>query len=255
MVAIKSILRKALGRPIRLPASLWKHFAESALSAPYLASCFGKYAILYVSPRFKSITGYACEKFLTEGAPFWFSVIHPADMQAVVGSITKAQHELLTTNPRPATPLRLEYRITRQDGGVVWIREFKQIVSYRDGRKDHILGCLHDITAEKAAEQGAVETLLKRDRAANALLNAAVSYQLSETAERGKAGSPASNTISAREKQVLRLVAAGYSSKLIAAELAISENTVETHRRHLLEKFEVNNSTALVKEAHRRCLV
>ena len=61
--------------------------------------------------------------------------------------------------------------------------------------------------------------------------------------------------ISSRERQVLRLVAAGYSSKQIAAELGINENTVETHRRHLLKKFQVNNSTALVKEAHRRCLV
>jgi DNA-binding CsgD family transcriptional regulator len=178
-------------------------------------------------------------------------VIHPADMQAVTGSITKAQHELQTTNPRPTAPLKLEYRITRRDGRVIWIREFKQIVSYQNGQKNHILGCLHDITVEKVAEQTAVHDLLKRDKAAHGLLDVAVSYQLNDAT----AGPPTSTSISPREKEVLRLVAAGYSSKQIAAELAISENTVETHRRHLLEKFKVNNSTALVKEAHRRCLV
>jgi DNA-binding CsgD family transcriptional regulator len=83
----------------------------------------------------------------------------------------------------------------------------------------------------------------------------AVSYQLNDAAAGRPTSSPASTRISPREKEVLRLVAAGYSSKQIAADLAISENTVETHRRHLLEKFKVNNSTALVKEAHRRCLV
>jgi PAS domain S-box-containing protein len=255
MVAIKSILRKTLGRPVHLSAGIWKHFAESDFSAPYLVSCLGQPTVLYVSPRFKDITGYACRKFIAEGVPFWFSVIHPADLQAVVGAVTRAQHELMTINPRPAAPMKLEYRITRRDGRVVWIREFKQIISYRDEKKDHILGCLHDITAEKAAEQTAVRALLKRDKAAHGLLDVAVSYQLADSSERGGAATPAFPRISSREQQVLRLVAAGHASKQIAAELGISENTVETHRRHLLEKFKVNSSTALVKEAHRRCLV
>ena len=255
MVSLKSILRKIPGAPIRLPARLEKYFVETDLSAPYLVSCLSKPAILYVSPKFEELTGYACQKFISEGLSFWFSVIHPADMQAVVARITKVQHELLTNNSRPATPLKLEYRITRRDGQVIWLREFKQIISYLDGKKDHILGCLHDITAEKVAERNAIESLLKRDKAANGLLDMAVSYQLNDAPDGRKAALPSSNRISAREKDVLRLVTAGYSSKQIAAELAISENTVETHRRHLLRKFQVNNSTALVKEAHRRCLV
>lgn len=254
MVAIKSVLQRALGKPVRLPSGLWKHFTESDLSAPYLASCLGEYQILYVSSKFRQITGYSCEKFRTEGAPFWFSVIHPADMQSVVGIITKAQHALLTANVSPAEPLRLEYRITRRDGCIIWVREFKQIVSYQDGKKDHILGCLHDITAEKAAEQDAVLSLLQRDKPAHGLLEQAIAHQLVEPSEQVKGVPPTAHRVSAREKQVLRLVAAGHSSKQIAAELGISENTVETHRRHLLKKFNVNNSTALVKEAHRRCL-
>jgi PAS domain S-box-containing protein len=255
MTPIKSVLRQTLGKPVHLPASQWKHFAESDLSAPYVASCLGKYAILYVSPNFEKLTGYACKRFRSEGVAFWFSVIHPADMQAVVGSITRAQHELVTTNPRPTAPLKLEYRITRRDGSLIWIREFKLIVSWREEKKDHILGCLHDITAEKLAEQNTVRALLQQDKASHGLLEAAVSHQLVEASEQGKVVPPSSGRVSAREKQVLRLVAAGHSSKQIAAELDISENTVETHRRHLLGKFKVNSSAALVKEAHRRCVV
>jgi PAS domain S-box-containing protein len=255
VVAVKSILQKVLGRPIRLSAPLWKHFSESKLSAPYLVSCLTKPTILYVSPRFDDITGYSREKFISGGLAFWFSVIHPADMQGVVAGITKAQHDLITIDPRPIAPLKLEYRITKPDGRVVWVREFKQIISYKDGKKDHVLGCLHDITAEKADEQASAQRVLNRDKAANGLLDIAVSYQLKDASDRRKVGASSPNRISSREKQVLRLVAEGYSSKQIAAELAISENTVETHRRHLLQKFKVNNSTALVKEAHRRCLV
>ncbi len=255
MGPIKSVLKAMLQTPVRLPAPLWKYFEESERSAPYLVSCQSATPILYVSPKFEDITGHPPQKFITGGVSFWFSVIHPADMQAVVASITKAEHELITKNPRPAEPLRLEYRITRRDGRVIWIREFKQIISYAGGKKDHILGCLHDITAEKSDEQARVRALLKRDKATNALLDTAVAHQLEEAPPGSNGAALSANRISAREKQVLRLVAAGYSSKQIAAELAISENTVETHRRHLLEKFKVNNSTALVKEAHRRCLV
>ena len=255
MVAIKAVLRKILGTPVRLPASLWKCFEESDLSAPYLVSCQSATPILYVSPRFKGITGYPCKQFITGGVSFWFSVINPADMQTVVASITKAEHELITKNPRPTEPLKLEYRVVRRDGRVIWIREFKQIISYTDGKKNHILGCLHDFTAEKSTEQARVQSLLKRDKFGNALLDIAVAHQLDEGAQGPNVGALSVNRISPREKQVLRLVAAGHSSKQIAAELTISENTVETHRRHLLKKFQVNNSTALVKEAHRRCLV
>jgi len=251
---MRTILRRVIGKSFRLPPDLYKLFVEAEFSAPYLASCLGPHPLVYVSPRFEGITGYSCEAFIHGGNAFWFSLIHPADMQSVVGSITRAQHELIA-NPHPTAPLKLEYRITRGDGRLIWIREFKQIVSYQNGKKDHILGCLHDITAEKSQEQAAVEALLARERSAHGLLNVAVSYQLNNRATSSHANGAAAHRISAREKQVLRLVAAGHASKQIAAKLAISENTVETHRRHLLRKFKVNSSPALVQEAHRQCLV
>lgn len=52
-----------------------------------------------------------------------------------------------------------------------------------------------------------------------------------------------------RERQVLKLIARGHISSQIAAELCISENTVETHRRNLFQKFHVKNSTNLLSKA------
>ncbi|MEE8715979.1 MAG: helix-turn-helix transcriptional regulator [Coriobacteriales bacterium] len=42
--------------------------------------------------------------------------------------------------------------------------------------------------------------------------------------------------LSRREEQVLRLLARGHSSRYVATELGISENTVRTHARHIYEK-------------------
>ena len=49
-----------------------------------------------------------------------------------------------------------------------------------------------------------------------------------------------------REKQVLQLLAQARTSKAIAAELFISERTVETHRTNLLRKTNTSNTIALL---------
>jgi PAS domain S-box-containing protein len=242
---LKSILAKFIREPIPLPAKLLARFAESATCAPYLVSCFERPAILYLSPRFEDITGYSCQQFQNEGLKFLFSVIHPADVPSVSDRIARAHYELATHDSPPKEPLELEYRIRRADGTVVWIRELKQIVSFRDRRKDHILGCFLDITAEREGQAATVNALLKKEKDIHGLLEVAVDYQSSRNS------TCKAIQISKREKEVLKLVAAGSSSKQIAAELSISENTVETHRRRLLAKFKVNNSTALIQEAHR----
>lgn len=55
--------------------------------------------------------------------------------------------------------------------------------------------------------------------------------------------------ISRREKEVLTLLAQGYSSKQIADKLFISDHTTMTHRKNLIQKFKVKNTAELIKEA------
>jgi two-component system response regulator FixJ len=50
-----------------------------------------------------------------------------------------------------------------------------------------------------------------------------------------------------RERQVLAGVAAGRTSREIALDLGISPKTVEKHRKHLMEKLEVDSLAALLK--------
>jgi DNA-binding CsgD family transcriptional regulator len=55
-----------------------------------------------------------------------------------------------------------------------------------------------------------------------------------------------------RKKQVLELVAAGYATKQIAAELGISGAAVDKHLRQLFRRYAVPNRAALVGAAFRR---
>jgi DNA-binding CsgD family transcriptional regulator len=55
--------------------------------------------------------------------------------------------------------------------------------------------------------------------------------------------------ISKREKEVLNLISTGKRSKEIADELQISVNTVNNHRKNIMEKLGVQNSFEAVKKA------
>ncbi len=59
-------------------------------------------------------------------------------------------------------------------------------------------------------------------------------------------------SLSAREMQILDLVAAGQSNVEIAAELFISETTVKSHLAHIFTKLGVTTRTAAVSVARQR---
>jgi DNA-binding NarL/FixJ family response regulator len=52
-------------------------------------------------------------------------------------------------------------------------------------------------------------------------------------------------TVTHRERQVLKLVAEGHSNKYIAEYLSLSVKTVEKHRSNLMRKLDLHNASAL----------
>lgn len=61
-----------------------------------------------------------------------------------------------------------------------------------------------------------------------------------------------SDTLTPRERQVLKLVAEGVTSKSIADLLNISKRTVEHHRANLMRKLNINKVADLIKYAIRK---
>lgn len=60
---------------------------------------------------------------------------------------------------------------------------------------------------------------------------------------------PAGGTATDREIEVLRLIAAGYSNKEIAARLALSVKTVEAHKANVMRKLGLTGRIDIVKYA------
>jgi DNA-binding NarL/FixJ family response regulator len=71
----------------------------------------------------------------------------------------------------------------------------------------------------------------------------------------GRVRTPAQDTLTERELEVLRLVAAGTGNRDAAARLFISEATVKTHLLHIYEKLGVRDRAAAVGEGYRRGLL
>ena len=58
-----------------------------------------------------------------------------------------------------------------------------------------------------------------------------------------------------REREVLQLIAEGKTNKDVAFALTVSVNTVETHRKHIMEKLDLHNTAELVRFAIRTKMV
>jgi DNA-binding NarL/FixJ family response regulator len=62
------------------------------------------------------------------------------------------------------------------------------------------------------------------------------------------------SVLSAREREVLQLIAEGWSTKQIASHLYVSIKTIETHRRQIMKKLDLHTIADLTKYAVREGL-
>jgi DNA-binding NarL/FixJ family response regulator len=113
-----------------------------------------------------------------------------------------------------------------------------------------------DIQATRAFRAGAVGFLLKdtlRSELANTIrLIHAGGRRIPEEIAQQMAEHAVDDVLSDREIEILRGVARGRPNKIIAAELAISENTVKNHIKSILSKLDADDRTHAVTIALRR---
>ena len=116
-----------------------------------------------------------------------------------------------------------------------------------------------DALCKRAMKAGAQAYILKGNvrkdlldtiravRAGKKILHAEVAAELATHA--------ADDSLSEREIEVLSLIAAGNSNKLVADQLAISEDTVKGHVKNILSKLGVNDRTHAVTAALKRGII
>ena len=60
---------------------------------------------------------------------------------------------------------------------------------------------------------------------------------------------PDGHSLTDREREVIRLVACGMSSRLVGESLGISNKTVDNHRTNIMNKLRIHTTAELVRYA------
>jgi two-component system, NarL family, invasion response regulator UvrY len=102
------------------------------------------------------------------------------------------------------------------------------------------------LTKESAAEE--VAQAIRKVIGGGKYVSAALAEQLATELDE-QSGKPLHETLSDREFQVMRLIAAGKKSSEIAAELAVSVNTINTYRMRIFEKMKMQSNVELSRYA------
>jgi DNA-binding NarL/FixJ family response regulator len=78
---------------------------------------------------------------------------------------------------------------------------------------------------------------------------------LGDSAAPSPAALASTDELTAREKDVLRLIAQGYTNRQIGEELSISVRTVEGHRANIQDKLDLHSRVELIRFARKNKLL
>lgn len=173
---------------------------------------------LYCNQKFQNVLGCHCDKLLQKGWDFWFTLICREKLERVKSNL----YNFLST-PIGHKGITMKYPVVDHQDKILLLRH--DISLYKVEQQTLAISYFFDISEEEQIEQCLAVRGMEKES-----LNAAM-------------------LISSREKEILELIADGFSSKEIAERLFISNHTVISHRKHLIEKFKVKNTAQLIKEA------
>ncbi|MDE3088984.1 MAG: response regulator transcription factor, partial [Chloroflexota bacterium] len=107
----------------------------------------------------------------------------------------------------------------------------------------------------KGASSGELLNAIRAVHAGGVYLYPTMAKKLMSDYLKGRRIGNQSDPLTPREREVLKFIAEGKTNREIAEELVLSQNTVQTHRLHLMEKLNLHNRTELIKYAMRRGLI
>ncbi len=200
----------------------------------------------FISSNAKAVFGYSRNHFLENGLSFCNKIAHPEDLH-ITWKLKKNIWDYILTVPswsQAQYKFNYDYRIIRPDGKEARILAQNSVLQLDcKGNITHVLGTYSDISHWKKSEQQIASIV---SSAKNTCFF--ISPETSDISDKYA-------VLSKRELEIVKLMAEGYSSKLIAEKLFISFHTVNTHRQKILEKTKAQNTGSLVQFAYSHGLI
>ncbi len=194
---------------------------------------------VYVTKNCEYMLGYTAEEFLQKGMDFGISLIHPEDIDDYNEAIKFVWDFLLSLPPvkRKYYKTSADYRLRTKTG--LYKRVLQQNTALQTDKAGNILLMLMVFTdiSHVKKESGVSAAIISTENEGYLVWDAKDTQLKNQVA------------FSKRERQLIKMLAEGFSTKQIAESLSLSEYTVSTHRRNMLDKTKLPNSRALVSYA------
>ena len=171
-----------------------------------------------------------------------------ADDSLLVANAQKGLGRVYIERGRPGKALRYlraadEYYAAHEREELNWRKETYQYISAAQQKQQHRLGLLCGIATGVLAVGFGIWIQQRRKR------------KQEVPAVPGKTPTANAPELSPREREILDLLAKGYTTQQIAEALSLSAETIKWYRRKLLEKFDAANVAELISNAKESGLV
>jgi PAS domain S-box-containing protein len=188
--------------------------------------------IVYISKNIENVLGYSIEDINIDY--MYNQLVHPEDY-VVVMSVIKEIYEYVFTHKTVVKDdyVVIDYRIKKKDGNYIWLlRQSTALVIMEDPYQ--ILYSISTCTDYTELKQGSKVNFLAKGP------NVPIDYFSSERFYKEKFA------LTPRRIEILKLLDKGFSSNDIANFLKIKKNTVDTHRRQILQLTNTSNTPELL---------
>lgn len=182
------------------------------------------------------VLGLKLEDMMDKGPQYFYSIMHPEDVSFLVETHYRYTDFLLKLPNDQKKNFKLIYDFRLKDKNGNYTRFINQMLPLELDKKGNLWLMLitYDLIPGKF-------TLFKSQRKVVNIKTGEL-YFLP-----GDSGEDKENKLTKREIEILGLLAKGMASKKIADELFLSVNTVNNHRKHILEKTKSENTAMAIQ--------
>jgi PAS domain S-box-containing protein len=198
----------------------------------------------YINQAYRELTGMDLQQCLDDG---WLSAMHPDDAAAWPGQVAHAIKALM--------PFTLDCRLRRKDGRYRWYMKRGQPMFDTKGNAIGVIGCCWDVTSQKQALDALKQAT---DKHRDVLDNLKQAVAVIEDFVRSDDTVPAhrgDSRLTPRQREILQLIARGYATREIGAQLHVSVKTVESHRAQLMQRLNIHDVAGLTRFAIRAGMI
>lgn len=192
----------------------------------------------YISKNFNSCLGLDSSTLKTGGMRYFWSRIHPDEVETWLRALNDLMEVTLNEipdNKREKANYTWNFRLKNADDKYVNIIQNTTPLVF-DSEMKPIIGLAHYTVLDSALKLPITATakLLNSENEYETIYFKNFSQNLLE------------DSISKRERDIVRLLVLDNTSKEISKKLNISSHTVDTHRRNILKKLKINSTGELI---------